>query len=244
MIKKIKINPDLDPEEFSKIYDRIGRVNIPNILTEESAQLIYDALVHEVPWQTNFNDGEKGHTLHEVQVDALKDTQRDLLLTHINEKAKHGFQYVYNSYSLSDARAQGLNQDLFINSVLDFVNTEEFLSFVRAVTGGHDGKHIDSQCTLYRPGHFLSDHSDDVGGKHRLAAMVLNFTPNWRVDWGGILQFIDSNENVSQGITPSFNALNLLKVPQKHSVSYVVPHAVGGRYSITGWLRTDSPDSL
>jgi len=243
-MKKIKLNPNLDPEKYAKIYQETGRVQIADILTRKSAQIIYDTLVNEVPWQTNFNDGEKGYTLHEEQVKAMQDSQRDLLLTHINEKAQFGFQYVYNAYSLSDARAQKLNQDLFINKVLDFVNTEEFLSFVRNVTGGHEGQHIDSQCTLYRPGHFLSDHSDDVGGKDRLAALVLNFTPNWRVDWGGLLQFIDDEDNVSQAFTPSFNALNLLKVPQKHSVSYVVPHAVGGRYSITGWLRSDQPPTL
>tara|TARA_R110002073_G_scaffold86115_11_gene204739 strand:+ start:846 stop:1580 length:735 start_codon:yes stop_codon:yes gene_type:complete len=240
----IDLNPDLDIEKFARIYRDHSRVHIPDILTPESAQAIYQAMRTEVPWQTNFNDGEKGHTLHQVQIDAMNDVQRELLTTHVNQKAKHGFQYVFNAYSLSDARAQNINPDLSINSMLDFVNSDSYLEFMRQVTGHEDASFSDAQCTLYRPGHFLSDHSDDVGGKNRLAATVFNFTPQWRADWGGILQFIDQDDHIIQGMTPCFNALNILKVPQKHAVSYVVPHAEGGRYAITGWIRKGSPPEI
>ncbi|WP_168190250.1 2OG-Fe(II) oxygenase [Luteithermobacter gelatinilyticus] len=240
----IRLNPDIVVKKYAEIFATTGRVHIPDILTPESAARIHEALTTEVPWQTNFNDGEKGYTLHKIQVEAMTEVQRNLLNTHITEKAKYGFQYIYNSYSLSDARAQKLNQDLFINRVLDFVNSEAFLDFMRAVTGFQEATYADAQCTLFRPGHFLTDHSDDVGGKNRLAAYVLNFTPHWRPDWGGILQFIDNHGHISQGFTPTFNALNILKVPQKHSVSYVAPQAEGGRYSITGWLRKGEPEQL
>jgi len=238
---EITLNPDLDPEKYARIFHDTGRVHIPEILTRESAERVFLALKEEVPWQTNFNDGEKGHTLHQIQIEAMDDVQRHLLNTHINGKAKYDFQYIFNAFSLSDARAQGIHQNLYINHFLDFVNSAEYLDFMRAVTGFQEAAFADSQCTLYRPGHFLTDHKDDVGGKNRLCAMVMNFTPKWRPDWGGILQFIDDDGHISQGITPCFNALNILKIPQKHSVSYVVPHADGGRYAITGWLRKGKP---
>ena len=69
------------------------------------------------------------------------------------------------------------------------------------------------------------------------AAYVLNFTPRWSPDWGGILNFIDRDGHVAEGYTPAFNALNVFRVPQLHSVSCVSPYAQAGRYSITGWLR-------
>ncbi|PCJ38846.1 MAG: hypothetical protein COA81_11955 [Alphaproteobacteria bacterium] len=244
MSQEIQLNPNLDPEKYARIFREVGRVHIPEILTPESANCIYEALTSEVPWQTNFNDDENGHTLHQDQIEAMTAVQRDLLTTHINQKAQHDFQYVFNAFSLSDARKQGIHQELFINQFLDFVNSEDYLAFMRAVTGFEEASFADSQCTLYRPGHFLTDHLDDVGGKNRLVAMVMNFTPNWRPDWGGILQFIDEDEHITQGITPCFNALNILKIPQKHSVSYVVPHAEGGRYAITGWLRKGTPPQI
>jgi SM-20-related protein len=65
----------------------------------------------------------------------------------------------------------------------------------------------------------------------------MNFTPAWKSDWGGLLQFIDEDGHVAEAYAPAFNALNILRVPQKHAVSYVTPFAGAGRYSITGWLR-------
>lgn len=43
---------------------------------------------------------------------------------------------------------------------------------------------------------FVTEHDDDVAGKQRLAAYVFGFTPQWRPDWGGVLQFIDSNGHI------------------------------------------------
>jgi Rps23 Pro-64 3,4-dihydroxylase Tpa1-like proline 4-hydroxylase len=62
-------------------------------------------------------------------------------------------------------------------------------------------------------------------------------TPRWRVDWGGLLLFVDERGNVSRGLTPAFNALNLFRTPQPHTVSAVAPFAGANRLSITGWLR-------
>ena len=92
----------------------------------------------------------------------------------------------------------------------------------------------DAQATCYRPGHFLTRHDDYIDG--RLVAYVLNFTPAWNPDWGGMLLFTDERGHVEEGYVPAWNALNFLKVPQTHAVSLVAPFAGGLRYSITGWL--------
>ena len=67
---------------------------------------------------------------------------------------------------------------------------------------------------------------------------MLNFTPVWRPDWGGVLQFLDADGHVAEGYSPAFNALNIFKVPQDHCVSSVVHHAPFNRLSITGWIRS------
>ncbi len=244
MSLEIQLNPNIDLEKYARIYAEKGRVHIPNILTEKSARYIENLLIHHTPWRTNFNDGEKGHTLYEEQIEAMNDVQRDMLNTHVKTSAIHGFQYVFNAYSLSDTRENNIEQDLEIQKILDFVNTKEYLDFARIITAEQGVDFADAQCTLYRAGHFLTDHLDDVKDKRRFAAMVFNFTNSWRTDWGGILQFIDDDGHISQGIMPVFNSLNLLKVPQKHSVSYVAPHAEGGRYSVTGWLRAGKAPTL
>jgi len=79
-------------------------------------------------------------------------------------------------------------------------------------------------------------HDDKTGGHKRLAAYVLNMTPSWRPDFGGILHFFDERGNVSQGFVPTFNALNVFRVPAEHAVSQVALFG-GYRYSVTGWFH-------
>jgi SM-20-related protein len=64
-------------------------------------------------------------------------------------------------------------------------------------------------------------------------------TPRWRIDWGGALLFTDRAGHVSEGYLPTFNALNILAVPQSHLVGIVAPFAGAPRLSITGWFRSN-----
>ena len=124
-----------------------------------------------------------------------------------------------------------------LEGVYDRLNSEPFLAFVRALTGDPRCAYADAQATRYRPGDFLTAHDDDVAGKHRLYAYVLNFTPSWRPDWGGLLAFHEADGHVSEAYTPSFNALNIFRVPQLHAVTQVASFAGAHRLSITGWVR-------
>jgi len=72
---------------------------------------------------------------------------------------------------------------------------------------------------------------------------VLNLTPDWRPDWGGLLQFFDKRGDVFRAFTPRFNVLNLFRVPQPHNVSWVTPLAGAPRYAVTGWMRAPAASS-
>ncbi len=70
---------------------------------------------------------------------------------------------------------------------------------------------------------------------------MLNLTPRWRADWGGLLLFTDEDGHVAEGYTPAFDALNLLRTPPPHRVSGVASFAPAPRLSITGWVRSKRP---
>lgn len=226
-----------DRELIRKLFGSVGRVHIPGFFAPETAARIYKALSEETPWQLSLNSGDRHVDLSEDQLKLLPSAQQVLLVDGINEGARRGFQYVFNNFPIHDLKQAGQHADHFLMRVLKYLNSAEFLQFAREATGIAEIAYADAQATLYRPGHFLTVHDDLVAGKKRLAAYVLNFTPQWRADWGGILQFIDNDGHVAEGYTPTFNALNLLRVPQRHCVSYVTPAGSAGRYSITGWLR-------
>jgi Rps23 Pro-64 3,4-dihydroxylase Tpa1-like proline 4-hydroxylase len=67
---------------------------------------------------------------------------------------------------------------------------------------------------------------------------VFGLTPQWRIEWGGLLLFHGADGQVERGFVPRFNSLALFAVPQLHSVSMVTRAAPYRRYSITGWLRS------
>lgn len=233
----VKLATHTNVEHIAQMYARVGRVHITPALSRECAERAYRSLVEEVPWQLHLNDGDKVHDIAQEQLRLLPEATRVLLHERVQANAQRGFQYVFDNFPLSDAHALGRNLDIYAMRVFEFLNSPDFLEFARQVTGSDAITMTDAQATLYRPGHFLTRHDDLASGAERIAAYVLNLTPQWRSDWGGILNFLDADGHVAEGYTPAFNALNIFKVPQPHSVSYVAPFAQAGRYSITGWLR-------
>jgi hypothetical protein len=105
------------------------------------------------------------------------------------------------------------------------------------LTGAQDIALADGHASRYQPGHFLTAHDDTNVDMGRRAAYVLNLTPQWRPDWGGVLQFYDERGNIVRGFIPAFNTLNIFRVPQPHSVSWV--HSARRRAAPCGdgWLR-------
>lgn len=237
MSGEIKLNPALDRLDLKKAFQKKRRIHIPRILTADAAERVHRAITTEVDWHLVFNEGDKVHTLYPEQIKQLSREQIQKIREAVLGQAREGFQYMYNDYNIYDYYLNGKNMDNFLHRFHEFVNSEGFLSFVREITGVETIKFADSQATAYGPGHFLTLHHDEVAGKNRKFAYVFNFTRNWQLDWGGILQFLGKDGNVEGGFVPTFNALNMFEVPQDHAVSYVAPFAPAVRYSITGWVR-------
>ncbi len=124
--------------------------------------------------------------------------------------------------------------------MLDFLNSPAFIDFARAVTGDDRIDLADAQASRYRPGHVLTAHNDVSPGKNRLYGYVLNFSRDWRADWGGNLVFYGPDGNIQMGWSPAFNALNLFVVPTLHAVTEVASFAARDRLSIVGWLRSNA----
>jgi SM-20-related protein len=235
---QVRLDPAHDRQLIRSVFERTGRIHVPQILDHACAERIHRCLVEETPWQLHVNEGDRHYDVTDDRLEMFTPADRVMMLERVHANARRQFQCLYNNFPIHDARQLGQHASSYLMRVYEFLNGEDFLAFAREATGMREIAMVDAQATLFRPGHFLTEHDDRVGGKGRLAAYVLTFTPAWRADWGGILQFIDGDGHVAEGYTPTFNALNLFRVPQRHAVSFVAPFATEGRYSITGWLRT------
>ncbi len=231
----------LDPARLAPAFRQHARLHIPDVLEAGFARDLAVSLTAHVPWSRSLTIGGKPYDAGLDAMAQIAPEARAQLEATLAQGARDGFQYDFDSWRLSDHMEAGLRSGgglAPVEAAYDFLNSAAFLDFVRILTGDPRPAYCDAQATRYRAGHFLNAHDDDIAGKHRLYAYVLNLTPAWKIDWGGLLLFHDADGHVSEGLAPRFNSLNIFRVPQAHSVSQVASFVTAQRLSITGWIRT------
>lgn len=231
------INRDLPVEELKERFARERRVLIDSILEPGAAEALYECLLREIPWELVFRRGTDVITLTGADLDRLPAREREQMMLAIQAQAQRDFQFVYWKFSMVDAYRRQVLPQLITHRLLEALASQATIELVRTVTGLSDISRVDAQATLYRPGNFLTAHSDEQVGEHnRRAAYVIQLCRNWKADWGGLLHFIDGRGAVTQTFTPRFNSMALFAVPQEHVVSMVATFAPGPRFGITGWF--------
>ncbi len=213
------------------------RIHIQNFLETDCALRLLRALETLPRWNTVTRSGERHLDLEASGLRKLSPSDQDRFEKAVHDRARDGFQYLFDNYPIYDAYHAGVIVSDELRALFEFLNSSAVIDFAREVTGIGDIAFADAQATRYRPGHFLTEHDDDISGKNRRAAFVFNLTNDWKADWGGLLMFIGPDGHVEEAYTPTFNALNIFTVPQRHCVSMVTPFAAS-RLSITGWFRS------
>jgi Rps23 Pro-64 3,4-dihydroxylase Tpa1-like proline 4-hydroxylase len=227
----LELSPSLDRAKLTERFHTHRRVHIPDVLTRRAAERLYRCLVQETKWNVTLNNGNDFLDIENCSVD-----ERMKLALQAWQRGQNQFQYLFDNHRLSRKGEPYTDPAHYYARVVEFVNSPTMLGFVREITECPEIVWADAQATLYRPGDFLNVHDDETGGYKRLVAYVLNLTPIWRVDWGGALNFLAPTGHIEEAFVPTFNALNLFRVPAKHFVGAVAPYG-GQRYSVTGWFH-------
>ena len=230
------LNPRLDRKRLAEEFQVEGRIQVRDLLTDEAAREIRDILARMTPWEIAWQAAEDGPNA--LRAAEVRDRQADVA-RQTAEAAKRGdYAFQYARYPMLDAYLEKWAPDGPHDLLLEHINSEDFLGFIREVTGIETIRKGDAQATLYAPGHFLGRHIDSHVAEGWRVAYVMNFCiDDWKPDWGGYLNFFDEEGDVLAGYRPRFNALNMFTVPRPHAVTYVPPFAPIGRYAITGWFR-------
>jgi len=226
------LNPELDRAELARQFRDQGRIHIPDVLTKWSADRLHFCLQREINYKLCTNIGGIARALENLS----SEERQACSVAAWREVGIGGFQFLYDTHLVSFAGEPYPDPGHHLANFVAFLNGCDFLGFAREITGIDAIAFADAQATMYRRGHFLTAHDDDVPNTKRLIAYVFGFTPVWRPEWGGLLEFPGLN-GVDAAFLPGFNTLKLFRVPMSHYVSVVAPYAQGLRYSITGWLR-------
>jgi SM-20-related protein len=235
------IAPGHDLRSLATRYAARGRVQLRDFLEDDSSLRIEAVLKEQTPWGLCFNQGERVAGLRAADVAGLSGEKWRQITSTVAVGARDGFQFFYRYFPLFTDYFDAASPPVPLFGLFEFINSAPFLELVRHVTGHRDIVWADAHATCFEAGHFLMRHNDEMPGAHRRAAYVLNFTRDWRPDWGGYLQFFDSEGDVERAFKPLFNAINLFEVPRDHSVEAVSPFAGAARLSVTGWFRADQP---
>jgi SM-20-related protein len=227
---------DADFAAAAERLARTGRTRVSGLFGEGAEALHAAILAPDQPWVRTFLN-PLGADIPVATLDASSLEDQAHVTQQAYAGATEGLQFLFDRLRLGPAREAGMATPQILFDLLDLFNTEAFLAFARRLTGDDRIAFSDGQVTRYLPGHFLNRHSDANPRTERLYAYVLNLSPGWRAEWGGLLQFLDEGGEITETFTPSFGALNVFTVPQMHAVSTVAPFAGGPRYSVTGWWR-------
>lgn len=233
----MRLSSRLDVSALSQEYKRLRRGQVVGVLDAGDAGALYSDIAAQDTWSLSFFAEGKNYDVDAAGWAALDEATKRKTVELAHAAANAGFGYLNRRISIYDRRHGGGPLTPALRGLFDFLNGTAFLDFVRALTGETDIAYADAQLTAFDPGHFLTVHDDDVEGKNRRCAYVLNMTPHWAEDWGGYLCFFDESGNMSGGFRPAFNTLNVFTIPQRHSVSVVSPFARAPRFGVSGWLR-------
>lgn len=240
----IELRSSHNLKKLALAYKQAGRLQVRDLLEMQCARRLHEEIHAFRDWSIHLNQGDKAFDVTAEQRAAMLPAQVAALKDAARAGAQQGFQYHFESFPIYDAYHSGCCPEPFMEQTYEFLNSESFLAFTRTLTGHSDIGFADAQLTRYTPGDFLTVHDDGIEGKNRRAAYVINLTPDWRADFGGLLQFFAENGNIAEAYTPSFNTLSIFSVPAEHSVSEVASFAPRARYAITGWLRAGSDPAL
>lgn len=225
-------------DQRAAIQERLsktGRAQVADIMSAE-----YATALREAAERVDFNIVTRRSTGHvdlpAAWLASLDPQRRQALGETVQASATDQFQYLFDNHPIFDMAQGGAAAPVWADLVA-FLNSEAFLGLMRDLTNEPRIALVDAQLTRFRKGHFLTEHDDTDDGKNRFFAYVLNLTPVWKIEWGGLLAFHGSDGNVAEAFTPRFNTLNLLRVPQPHSVTQVALSSGADRVSVTGWLR-------
>lgn len=230
------INNELDFDGYRIDLAKETRVQIPDFLQLPAAERLRSCLQNEVRWTLAERSDGVSKTVSADDYAAMDEDARRQQLQRAYQRANTQFQFVYESYMMVKAAAEGRDPTLMLHAILNFLNSEEFIAFARWLVNDQRITHANAQATRYRSGHFLTRHQDKDPKEDRAYAYVINLSKHWLPDWGGLLQFENERGDVIKTFVPHWNSLSLFKVPQSHSVTLVAPYATEDRLAITGWL--------
>jgi Rps23 Pro-64 3,4-dihydroxylase Tpa1-like proline 4-hydroxylase len=240
-VGEFEINTDVNLDQLCETFRNDRRLRITEFLDPASAEALYHYLDKRAEWSSFLTDkGRMFELPPEIRRNCSAGGEQRLIdLAHASAR-DGGVAYIYDATRCfaGDAVAY-VKDESILARFADFVNSPMFLDFVRRVSGVEELDMADAQAMRFRAGNFMTFHGGTSSleyTKTQRAFYSYQLTPEWKAEWGGLLEFRGTAARSVEAYVPCFNCLDMFAFPQGHWVSAVSPFAGGSTYSVRGGI--------
>lgn len=241
---RFEINPKLNVYSLEERLRETGRLRVRNFLQPPCAKALYRHLVNAVAWQTFVVSNERLlATPPGEPVGTDPEEEREILDLACNS-ARMRFACVYDADGVypedmpDDANPSARPPDTVLAAFGEFLGSGAIGDMVRRVME-LDALDIRMCANRLRPGHFATFHSgvpEADKTRKRVSSVYFHLTPEWKPEWGGMLEYRNDEGDVVEALVPSFNTLDILSFPRGYWISRVAPFAGGSVLAVSGRL--------
>jgi SM-20-related protein len=223
----MKLIGQFDTDGYQSRFANKGRIRVEGALGAEVAENVHLALEQQTPWALQLVNAQGApEEISRSELDSLPPSVIQTRLQAAAQRAQENFSYLRLGFHDYDS----LEGDHDVKALANLIASPEFTAFCHNLTGLSGLELQGLSCVCYRPGDFLTRHTDSSA---RLM-FEWNFTKAWRSDWGGQVLFHSPSGDIEGGIMPRLDDLALYSGDQPRSIASIAPYAGGPRFSLTG----------
>ena len=233
-VRERLLRRDLNVGAIRTRFQRRGIVEIRAILSPGWADRMHRHLAQDMPedwWSVAIRAGGKLEYFQDIP--ANKSRIEEAYRRARRELRAGNFSYSFRR-TLADHPGECSCTECLFREALA---SDEMLEFLMRIGLGISAPGA-MFASKYSPGSFLSPHHDRGNGS---VAFVINLSPAWLPQWGGLLTFLNDDwRTVRRVCTPSFNTLCLFGLPADRTVPHMVTQVVARqRLAFTGWYAAE-----
>lgn len=232
-----KLNDALDLKALAKHYKEHGWVHIPNFLDPEQAEAVYRSIFDDVKWWYVFMLNGERRWLTGQEYEALPRRQKTEALQSIYAAGRDGHSYFHLAYPMKESRELKWDPEMFLQDYFDYLDGDDFAAFINSITGKKDAKNLSCEATWFRRDYFRTSYTNLDDSEKATVGFLIDFTKDWKADWGGLTHIHDKDGNLEKAIVPSFNSITIMKADVVRSKTYQASYCGEFNLGINGYFQ-------
>jgi len=233
------INPSINTEEnilkYNTLFKNEKIINIPNFVSDEIIKKAKSSLETYKWWNYSIkNSNNRGDVLN---FDNLNDPLIAYNLNICKNKLTNQiFSYRFKK-SISDTHYPECK--CVVCSITKAIKGQSFIALLSKIVGCKNLIPNEIFFSNYGEGDYLNLHHDIKKGD---IAVTISFTYDWHPTYGGILHFVDDDNNIFKSIIPRAGDLNIFFLEPEKGLNHFVSNVVvnKNRFMVSSWYNISS----